>query len=203
MGFRFVVLGTGLFAAGLAVSGVSGAVDPAAAAWSAFQSRSAHTQLNALRLPVTVPPLPAGVEELSFKDFFEPVVGDRGLHYAERLQALAGKRVRIVGHMVREPVRSNGVFLLTPWPVRIENDGFCINETLPPATLHVVLSGVEATRPSGYVPGPLLLTGVLEVGVAPTADGRNSAVRLVLDAPATQTASTAAPGHPAFSSSSN
>lgn len=203
MGFRFVVLGTGLFAAGLAVSGVSGAVDPAAAAWSAFQSRSAQTQVSALRLPVTVPPLPAGVEELSFKDFFEPVVGDRGLHYADRLRTLDGKRVRIIGHMVREPVRSNGVFLLTPWPVRIENDGYCMNETLPPATLHVIMPGIEATRPTGYVPGPLILTGVLEVGVVQTADGRNSAVRLVLDPPATQTASTAAPGHSAFSSSSN
>lgn len=188
---RLFARGVFLVTLGNAVSLSVAAVDPAAAAWSAFQSRSAHTLLEAHRLPLVVPPLPGGVEELSFKDFFEPVVGDRGLNYTDRLRALGGKRVRIIGHMVREPVRSRGVFLLTPWPVRVENDGYCITETLPPATLHVVMPGVEGSRPTPYVPGPLILSGVLEVGIVQTADGRNSAVRLLLDPPVTQTADAA------------
>jgi len=184
---------------GAASSLALAAVDPAAAAWSAFQSRSAKALLDAHRLPVTVPPPPAGVEDLALKDFFEPIVGDRGLNYSDRLRSLAGQRVRVIGHMVREPARSTGVFMLTSTPVRIENDGYCIIENLPPATLHVVMPGIDGTRPTPYVPGPLILSGILEVGIAQTSDGRNSTVRLLLDPPATDAAG-AASAPPSLSS---
>ena len=170
-GVVFIVMFTGLVAA-----------DPAAGAWQQYRNRAALALIENQRAPATIPPLPENTFELRFEDFYARIVGARGLEYTDALRALDGKRVRVLGHMVREPARSNGVFMLTPWPTKIENDGFCIIEDLPPATLHVMLPGAAANLPSPYLPGRLLLTGTLEVGPSLTADGRNSAVRLRLDA---------------------
>jgi len=161
-----------------------------AAAWRRFSAQSARVLLEAQRAPLTPPPLPEGVAELGFREFFSPVVGDRGLDYSERMRALHGRRVRIAGFMTRDFVRHPGVFLLTGWPTKVESDGYCFNDELPPATLHVVLAASAADEPAPYIPGPMLLTGTLMVGPSAMADGRNAVARLVLDAPAGGSVST-------------
>lgn len=155
-----------------------------AAVWRRFAAQSARLLLEAQRAPLTPPPLPAGVDELAFREFFSPVVGDRGLDYSERMRALHGQRVRIAGFMTRDFVRHPGAFLLTGWPTKVESDGYCFNDELPPATLHVVLPPSAASVPAPYLPGPMLLTGTLQVGPTPMPDGRNAVARLLLDAPA-------------------
>lgn len=167
----------------LALTAQLAAQDAATAAWRRFSARASQTLLEAQRMPAAVPPLPAGVAALGFNEFFHPVVGDRGLDLSVRLKSLDGKRVRIAGFMTRDVVRHRGLFLLTAWPTKIENDGFCLSDDLPPALLHVLLPNGAEREPVAYVPGPLLLTGILEVGLQLTADGRNSYVRLRLDAP--------------------
>lgn len=154
------------------------------AAWRRFSAQAARTLLEAQRAPAAIPPPPDGITELSFKDFFSPVVGDRGLDLSAKLLALDGRRVRVAGYMTREIVRRPGQFLLTAWPTKIESDGYCFSDDLPPAVLHVLLPAGSASAPAPYVPGLMLLTGTLEVGPKPSSDGRNSIARLRLDAPA-------------------
>lgn len=53
-----------------------------------------------------------------------------------------------------------------------------------PATAVFVHLQTDQVEPVPYTPGPLLLTGTLALGPMEETDGRVSAVRLLLDAPA-------------------
>jgi len=161
------------------------AVDAAGAAWRQYTARAARVLSEAQQAKGEAPPLPTGVAELTFKDFFSPVIGDRGLDLSPKLTALHGQRVRIAGYMTREDIRHPGVFLLTPWPTKVSDDGYCVTDELPPATLHVLLpEGTEQER-CPYLPGQLFLTGILQVGPAAAPDGRNAIAQLRLDVPLT------------------
>lgn len=129
-----------------------------------------------------LPPAPAGVADLTFGAFFGPI-GDRGLEYSPKLRALAGQRVRIAGFIVRQDLAVPGLLLLTAAPVSTHEIeyGFC--DDLPPATLHVIVPA-PAGREVTWQPGPVVLTGRLELGPRAEADGRNSVARLILDVPA-------------------
>lgn len=154
-----------------------------------------------LRVPAEtkLPPLPEGVAALAFADFFKVPVGPRGLEVTEKLRALDGQRVRILGHMVREetdehgddghrdpaaPVASvPGRMLLAARPQIVNTAHYGLCEDLPPQTLFVTVpqgheSGLVFTRRL------LLLTGKLSVGAHTEPDGRTSIVRLLLDPPA-------------------
>lgn len=171
-----------LFLAFLAVLSPGFAAEPSAGvnAWAKFQKQAALALEQAQRERGVVEALPDGVEELRFQDFFKPVIGDRGPEYTERIRSLHGKKVRVQGFMVREQSRKAGVFMLAPWPTRIESDGFCVYEDFPPATLHVLLpEGDQRTAP--FKPGLLSVIGVLEVRPAPMPDGRNCVASLRLE----------------------
>lgn len=129
-----------------------------------------------------LPPLPNGVSDLKFSEFFRPV-GSRGLEYSEKLRSLDGRKVRILGYMVKQSQPVPSTILLTPMPQTLHEEeyGFC--EDLPPTVVHVRLPASPApTTP--FTPGPLLLTGTLSIGPQSEPDGRNSTVRLTLDPPA-------------------
>ncbi len=156
--------------------------------------------------PVELPPLPEGVEELKFAAFFKLPVGPRGLEMTDRLKALNGKRVRILGHMVKEdltPCNScpvappNGKRALPAWmefvvpgrmmfteqPAMVSHAHYGLADDLPPQTLFVTVPD-KFGELVPYTPGPMLLTGVLSVGNKPESDSRISVVRLALDPPA-------------------
>jgi hypothetical protein len=173
---RFVPLAVVLLA------GVPGRAEDAAVAatWRRFAAQSQAVIANLNRAPSALPPAPEGILDVAFSEFFGPI-GDRGPEYSEKLRALAGRRVRLVGFMAREQVHAPGVFLLTPWPVVVESTGLCYYEDLPPNTVHVVAPG-SLEQPLPYRPGRLALIGTLEIGPRLEADGRNSTVRLILDA---------------------
>ena len=130
-----------------------------------------------------VPPLPAGVTELKFSDFFVLPVGTRGLQLTDKLLHLDGQRVRILGCMVREEAGSPGRFLLAPFPVQLHEHDSKFADDLPPSTVHVFVPA-SGGQPVPYTPKLLLLTGLVSVGSREEADGRISVVRLTLDAPA-------------------
>jgi hypothetical protein len=125
-----------------------------------------------------LPPLPRGVTELRFSEFFVSPVGERGLELTEKLKALDGKRVRILGYMVREEHAQQGSFLLTPVPVQLHDHDSALADDLPCATARVMVPG---HRPVLYTPQFLLLTGTLSLGNREEPDGRISLVRLTLD----------------------
>ena len=159
---------------------------------------------------VALPPLPEGVAELRFEDFFKMPIGPRGLEVTDKLRALDGKRVRVFGYMVHEEIEAHGPLptdagsaetgvvpdrlMLTAAPQMVSFADFALSEDLPPQVVFVTL----AEKTGAVVPftsRPLLLTGILSVGRKPEPEGRVSLVRLKLDldpTPATTSAPAAA-----------
>jgi hypothetical protein len=126
-----------------------------------------------------LPPAPAGVVDLKFREFFRLPVGPLGLEPTEKLLSLNGRKARIVGYMVQQEKPVAGVFILAPVPVAIGDDDDGMADDLPPSAVFVHLdSGASLSVPN--MPGLIALTGVLSVGPRPEPDGRVSAVRLQL-----------------------
>ncbi len=138
-----------------------------------------------------LPPLPEGVAELKFGDFFHTPVGPKGLELTTKIQALEGRRVRIMGFMVREEVEKDdhqntdeqpvrGRFMLGPLPTTVSVSHYGLCDDLPPQTLFVTVPEFQ-DRSLAYTRGPMLLTGVLSLGNRVEPDGRIGSVRLTLD----------------------
>lgn len=153
------------------------------AAWQRFQARAVNSMAELNTALSHTPAKEIGVTELSFSEFLAPA-GDGGMEFTSRLRALAGKRVRLSGYMVRRTVIQPGVFVVAPMPVAIESPGACFVTEIPPHAVHVHAAKSQAEVRMAYRPGRMVFTGVLELGPRREADGRNSAVRLVLDEPA-------------------
>lgn len=144
------------------------------------------TANNKLPAPASyeLPPLPAGVSELKFSDFFVLPVGTRGLKVTDKLRKLDGQRVRILGYMVHQEEPPAGRFLFTPMPAQIHEHDNGLADDLPASTLYVSVPSLR-TEEVPYVPGLMLLTGKLSVGNQAEPDGRISVARLALDPPET------------------
>jgi hypothetical protein len=116
---------------------------------------------------------------LDFHEFFEP--SHSRLEPTAKLLGLNGKRVRLSGFMVKMELPSKGAFYLAATPIFCDEAGGGTGD-LPPETVRVtVRSKGDAEVP--FIPGPLEVSGVLEVGNQTDEDGRVSAVRLTLDRP--------------------
>jgi hypothetical protein len=129
-----------------------------------------------------IPPLPAGVTELKFNEFFVSPVGPRGLELTEKLRELDGQKVRILGYMAHREAQPPGVFLLTPFPVQVHDHDNGLAEDFPASVVQVSVPTLRE-QPVPYAPGLMLLTGTLSLGNRPEPDGRVSLVRLELDPP--------------------
>jgi hypothetical protein len=129
-----------------------------------------------------LPPLPAGVTELKFSDFFVMPVGPRGLELTDKLKNRDGQRVRMLGYMVRQEHGLPGTFLFTAIPLQLHDHDSEHADDLPPGTVYVSVPTVR-DREAPYAPGLMLLTGTLSVGPREEANGRISLVRLALDPP--------------------
>jgi hypothetical protein len=129
--------------------------------------------------------VPPGVTELKFSELMSPgPIGDRGLCLSEKVKSLNGKKVQMVGHMVRQENSIPGIFLLTAIPVQLNDEHYGLADDLPAGTIFVSApSKVKGVIP--YKAGPLLVTGMLSVGNREAADGRISIFRIELDAPPT------------------
>lgn len=154
---------------------------PAAAGLDAHESAAAPPSLV---VGAALAPPPAGVAELRFADFFRRPIGPRGLEASERLLALDGRRVRIVGYMAAAALPMAGRLILAPHPVELGDEDEHLADDLPPQAVFVHLSGPAAGRILPHYEGLLALTGVLELGAREEPDGHVSAVRLILDAEA-------------------
>lgn len=132
-----------------------------------------------------LPPLPPGVTELKFSEFFRQPIGPRGLEYTAKLRALDGRRIRILGYMVRQATPTEHCFLLANHPITVNEAEYGLCDDLPASAVHVFTTA-DAPANTPFTPGPLLLTGTLRVGNRVETDGRVSAVRLFLDAPSAE-----------------
>jgi hypothetical protein len=133
----------------------------------------------------TLPALPPGVTELKFGEFFRMPIGPRGMELTETLRALDGRRVRLIGFMVREHEASRtGSFLLAPYPVTLDEAEFGLCDDLP-ASATLVYAPYRIAEIIPHQPGRIIVTGTLSVGAHAEASGRVFLVRLKLDAAAT------------------
>jgi hypothetical protein len=171
----------GTFLTGSAVLAHNGEVETERVK-TAFVSISTTNQPASAAITNTLPPLPPGVTELKFNEFFRQPIGPRGLEDTDKLRALDGQRIRILGYMVRQEQPVPRGFMIAPQPISLHEDEFGLCDDLPAALLHVF---TDATAPeeTPYTPGLLLLTGKLSVGNRTEIDGRISTVRLQLDPP--------------------
>ncbi|WP_198529888.1 hypothetical protein [Geminisphaera colitermitum] len=188
-----------------------------AAAPSALHSNSLGWHADALASQLasqgTLPVAPEGVAELRFGDIYQTPAGPRGLEFTGRIQSLDGRRVRVMGFMVRQEHPVPHRIILAPYAFTTNEAEYGLCDDLPPGIVFVdvpasrtsashvsaapfvsplfaqaaqfccsTLQG-EAARAAAvpYMPGPLLLTGRLELGRREEPDGRVSYVRLVLD----------------------
>lgn len=103
-----------------------------------------------------------------------------GAQVAPEVSALGGQRVRVVGYMARmEDEVPRGCLYLARAPVETEEGGGGTGD-LPPGTLRVEIPRL-AGEEIEWVPGPLEVTGVLQVGRAEDEAGRVSWLRVVVD----------------------
>lgn len=129
-----------------------------------------------------LPPPPAGVTHLDFEQFFRKPVGPRGLELTDKLQSLNGRKVRLLGYMVKQERRTPGLFLLSPVPASTHESHYGLADDLPASTVHVFVPTMKY-QVLPHTPGLMLLTGTLDVGNREEASGRISTVRLTLDPP--------------------
>lgn len=148
----------------------------------------ADTLTSELTSVKQLPGATTGIAELKFSDFYTSPAGPRGLAYTDAITRLNGQRVRILGFMVRQTRPSPGVALLAAYSFATHEGEYGLCDDLPPATLFVQIPKYSDLAVP-FTPGPLLLTGRLELGPRQEADGRISHVRLLLDPEADTTVS--------------
>lgn len=107
--------------------------------------------------------------------------GPHGLALSAEARALDGRRVRLAGFMAHLEAPPDGAFFLVPGPVACDEAGGGTAD-LPPGAVRVEVRSA-AGAPVRWLPGPIEVTGRLEVGPAADGDGRVSHLRLVLDRP--------------------
>jgi len=171
------------------------------------------------RLPISaqagmaaeLPPLPAGVEELKFADFYKMPVGPKGLEPSEKLLGLNGRKVRLSGFFVFEDW-STCSCPQTPPPTVLSPAAACRAAMQPAWMKHVVpgrimLAPVPTTvslghyglcddlppqvaylevaprfgEPVFYQPGVFAVIGTLTLGTKEEADGRTSYVHVKVE----------------------
>src|SRR5882672_2473916 len=86
---------------------------------------------------VTLPPAPPGVTDLKFSELFKPI-GPRGLEYSDKLRALDGKKVRMLGYMVNQSQPVPRTLLLSPVPVTLHEEEYGLAEDMPATIVHVI-----------------------------------------------------------------
>jgi hypothetical protein len=132
-----------------------------------------------LLLPLLAAP-PTGaadpVVQISFGDLLAP--GPK-LVPSPRLATLKGRRVRLVGFMAELEDPPRGAFYLTARPVRCDEGGGGTGDLPPDAVRVIVRSAAGQEIP--FYPGPLEVSGVLELGTQADEDGRPSFFRISLD----------------------
>jgi hypothetical protein len=121
---------------------------------------------------------PPDAARLSFERLFSP--GPGPARFTPETRALAGRRVRIVGHMVRMELPPRAAFYLAARPVEADESGGGTAD-LPPSVIRVEVPWIAGEVP--WIEGPVDVVGKLELGRAEDEEGRVSWIRVVLDPP--------------------
>ncbi len=121
-----------------------------------------------------------GVANIKFQEFFKMPVGPRGLEPTDKLIALNGKKICLVGFMVRQHIPTPGVFVFAAMPLQLGDEDESLSDDLAPGAVFVhILKPATADVP--YIPALIKLVGTLQLGAQNESDGHVSFVRLILD----------------------
>lgn len=142
--------------------------------------------------PIAIPPasvavhgpLPAparGVTDLKFSEMIKLPIGPKGTEPTERLLALHGKKVRLVGYMAQQSDPARGKLILTPNQIMVGEADESLSDDVPGNAVFVHLTATHANKVIPNLRGLLQLTGTLQVGALDEGNGRISSIRLLID----------------------
>lgn len=161
-------------------------------------------------MTAALPPLPEGVQELKFSEFYKLPVGPRGLEPSDKLRSLDGHRVRLTGFFVFEdwstcscpsgapqpvakanarPQRPQpawmkhvvlGRIMLAPLPTSVSLGHYGLCDDLPPQVAYLELVS-RLGEPVMYRPGQFSAIGTITLGTKEELDGRTSFVRVKIE----------------------
>lgn len=164
------------------------------AAWAVGWALSASAQAHGSThdSPIAIPPasvavhgpLPApahGVTDLKFSEMLKMPIGPKGTEPTERLLALHGKKVRLVGYMAQQSDPAQGKLILTPNPIMIGEADESLSDDVPGNAVFVHLNATHAHKTIPNLRGLLQFTGTLQVGAQDEGHGRTSSIRLLID----------------------
>jgi hypothetical protein len=114
---------------------------------------------------------------LAFNEFF--TIAGSALQPSPKLRSLNGKRVRLVGYMALQEHPLKGAFYLCPRPVTCDESGGGTG-ALPPTAVRVSVRGAGEAEVA-FIPRPIQVTGLLDLGYRTESNGGVSWVRLTLD----------------------
>ena len=140
--------------------------------------------LPSVAVAITLLAAPAAPREpptaapLAFERLYSP--GPKGARIAPETQALGGRKVRMVGHMVRMELPPRAAFYLAARPVEADESGGGTAD-LPPAVVRVEVPWIAGEVP--WIDGPVEVIGRLELGRVEDDEGRVSWIRIVMEAP--------------------
>lgn len=124
---------------------------------------------------------PAGVTDLKFREMFKLPIGPKGLELSDKLAALAGQKVRMVGYMVAQDADTPGQFILSPLPVEVGDEDESLSDDLPASSVFVHAAPASAQREIPHLRGLISVIGTFRLGAREEAGGRVSSFRLELD----------------------
>ena len=116
---------------------------------------------------------------LAFSELLDPSPNE--LKPSSKLLGLNGKRVRMVGFMAFQEEAPKGAFYLGPRPA-YNDEGGAGSADIPPVSVRVIVRGAK-DRQIEFIPRPVEVTGILEVGSKTEEDGAVSFIRIILDRP--------------------
>lgn len=132
-------------------------------------------------LACTAAALSVAPVDVRFGEFFRSPVGPGGLEASPRLREVDGRRVRITGYMARDDAATSGTFILSPLPLVLGHEDDDLADDLPPSAVAVRWPASFAPPDRAWRPGLVRVTGTLCAGTSREADGRLSAIHLLLD----------------------
>lgn len=114
---------------------------------------------------------------LEFRDLV--VVQNNRPRLSEKVRALAGHRVRIIGYMAHLELAPKGGFYLAPMPVHSDESAAGVGDL--PLESVLVLSRTVGAQPFPAEDGPVEVAGTLAVGPEEDSEGRANWLRITLD----------------------
>lgn len=117
---------------------------------------------RAIAVRKALPPPAGDVAELKFQDIYRLPVGTHGLVPTELARGLDGRRVRMVGYVVRRSDPASDRFILAPMPVGISDEDESHADDLPASAVLVRL-GKHAGEALPNIAGLVQVTGTLRL----------------------------------------